>query len=311
METKVGRIKLGPQGQEISEQGLGCSSMSAFYGPPKREPDMINLIHHAINSGVTFLDTFDVYGPHTNDILLGKALKDIRDRVELATKFGACIVDGRREFRGDPAYVREACEGGLKRLGVENIDLYYQHRVDTRFPSKSRSVAFCSALVFVKKSTCYSSNNCCAVGVVLVGLDVEEEIIPTCRLLYRTAESTAPNFSSNLKILGITNTSLSGLMRWQGEKGAAPSQLALAWIHHQGDGMMSAQTPGTIKTENLNENIRALSVKLTPEEMAEIESIASADAVKGDRYGDTAPTYKNSDTPPFIVMDTCMRECVV
>lgn len=150
METKVGRIKLGPQGQEISEQGLGCSSMSAFYGPPKREPDMINLIHHAINSGVTFLDTFDVYGPHTNDILLGKALKDIRDRVELATKFGACIVDGRREFRGDPAYVREACEGGLKRLGVENIDLYYQHRVDTRFPSKSRSVAFCSALVFVK-----------------------------------------------------------------------------------------------------------------------------------------------------------------
>ncbi|KAK6255299.1 hypothetical protein SCA6_016604 [Theobroma cacao] len=138
METKVGRIKLGPQGQEISEQGLGCSSMSAFYGPPKREPDMINLIHHAINSGVTFLDTFDVYGPHTNDILLGKALKDIRDRIELATKFGACTVDGRREFRGDPAYVREACEGGLKRLGVENIDLYYQHRVDTRFPSKSR-----------------------------------------------------------------------------------------------------------------------------------------------------------------------------
>ncbi|WRX22416.1 NADP-dependent oxidoreductase domain - like 10 [Theobroma cacao] len=263
METKVGRIKLGPQGQEISEQGLGCSSMSAFYGPPKREPDMINLIHHAINSGVTFLDTFDVYGPHTNDILLGKALKDIRDRIELATKFGACTVDGRREFRGDPAYVREACEGGLKRLGVENIDLYYQHRVDTRFPSKSREACSC--------------------------------------LLH----------GSNLKILGITNTSLSGLMRWQGEKGAAPSQLALAWIHHQGDGMMSAQIPGTIKTENLNENIRALSVKLTPEEMAEIESIASADAVKGDRYGDTAPTYKNSDTPPFIVMDTCMRECVV
>ncbi|OMP05630.1 Aldo/keto reductase [Corchorus olitorius] len=95
--------------------------MSAFYGPPKPEPDMINLIHHAINCGVTFLDTSDVYGPHTNEILLGKALKDVRvrDRVELGTKFGGCIVNGKREVRGDPAYVREACEGSLKRLGLD------------------------------------------------------------------------------------------------------------------------------------------------------------------------------------------------
>lgn len=88
-------------------------SMSAFYGPPKPEPEMINLIHHVINSGVTFLDTSDVFGPHTNEILLGKALKHRRDRVELATKFGACFVDGKREIRGDHAFVKAACEASF------------------------------------------------------------------------------------------------------------------------------------------------------------------------------------------------------
>ncbi|KAB2067347.1 hypothetical protein ES319_A09G220100v1 [Gossypium barbadense] len=109
MEAKVRRIKLGTQGLESSAEGLSCMSMSAFYGPPKSEPEMINLIHHAINSGVTFLDTSDVYGSHTNEILLGK----------LATKFGACFVDA-------------ACEASLKRLGLDWIDLYHQHRVDTK-----------------------------------------------------------------------------------------------------------------------------------------------------------------------------------
>lgn len=143
----MGRIKLGRQGLEVSAQGLGCMSMSAFYGPPKPEPEMINLIHHAISSGITFLDTSDVYGPHTNEILLGKALS-IREKVELATKFGACFVDGKREVRGDPAYVRQACEASLKRLGVDCIDLYYQHRVDTRVPIEVTVSCFCSDLFF-------------------------------------------------------------------------------------------------------------------------------------------------------------------
>ena len=130
----VPHMKLGSQGLEVSALGLGCMGMSAYYGPPKPEPDMIALIHHAVAAGVTLLDTSDVYGPHTNEILLGKALQGgVREKVQLATKFG--IASGAEwEVRGDPAYVRAACEGSLRRLGVDCIDLYYQHRIDTRVP---------------------------------------------------------------------------------------------------------------------------------------------------------------------------------
>ncbi|GMY32162.1 IN2-2 protein-like isoform X2, partial [Fagus crenata] len=135
MAVGIGRIKLGSQGLEVSAQGLGCMGMSAFYGTPKPEQDMIALIHHAIERGVTFLDTSDYYGPFTNEILLGKALKGgVREKVELATKFGVKIVDEKREVHGDPAYVRAACESSLKRLDVDSIDLYYQHRIDTCVP---------------------------------------------------------------------------------------------------------------------------------------------------------------------------------
>jgi aryl-alcohol dehydrogenase-like predicted oxidoreductase len=165
MAVGIGRIKLGSQGLEVSAQGLGCMGMSAFYGTPKPEQDMIALIHHAIESGVTFLDTSDVYGPFTNEILLGKVLSlilsytfhflinfccikisfhlgaawqalkgGVREKVELATKFGVKIVDEKREVHGDPAYVRAACESSLKRLDVDSIDLYYQHRIDTCVP---------------------------------------------------------------------------------------------------------------------------------------------------------------------------------
>ncbi|KAJ8645852.1 hypothetical protein MRB53_007600 [Persea americana] len=132
--ARVGRIKLGSQGLEVSAQGLGCMAMSGGYGPPKPEPDMISLIHHALRSGITFLDTSDIYGPFTNELLLGKALKGMRKEVELATKFGFRFADGKWEIRGDPAYVRAACEASLKRLDVDCIDLYYQHRIDTRIP---------------------------------------------------------------------------------------------------------------------------------------------------------------------------------
>ncbi|KAK8984409.1 hypothetical protein V6N11_029724 [Hibiscus sabdariffa] len=129
METKVGRIKLGTQGLEVSVQGLGCMSMSASYGPLKPELDMINLVLRS----------------------------DIREQVELATKFGACFVDGKREIWGNPAYVREACEASLKRLGLDCIDLYYQLQVDTRVP------------IEITNCLCGSSYNCCAVGVVILG----------------------------------------------------------------------------------------------------------------------------------------------
>ncbi|BAF14406.1 Os04g0337700 [Oryza sativa Japonica Group] len=132
----VRRVKLGSQGLEVSAQGLGCMGMSAFHGPSKPEADMVALIHHAVAAGVTLLDTADIYGPHANEALLGKALQvgSVRDNVALATKFGKFLADGKVGIRGDPAYVRAACEGSLQRLGVDCIDLYYQHRVDKKVP---------------------------------------------------------------------------------------------------------------------------------------------------------------------------------
>ncbi|KAK9146049.1 hypothetical protein Sjap_005952 [Stephania japonica] len=243
----VRRMKLGSQGLEVSAQGLGCMGMSAFYGPPKPDPDMINLIHHAVSRGITFLDTSDIYGPHTNETLLGKALAGagVRDKVEIATKFGIFFDGGIRGVRGDPAYVRACCEGSLKRLGVDCIDLYYQHRVDTKVP-------------------------------------IEVTHMPRFQ---------KENLEHNKHIFEKVNEIAT-------RKGCTPSQLALAWVHHQGSDV--CPIPGTTKIENLEQNIEALSVKLTHEEMTELENLAnSGDAVRGDRYGGTSFTWKDSDTPPL------------
>jgi aryl-alcohol dehydrogenase-like predicted oxidoreductase len=131
--ASVPRMKLGSQGLEVSAQGLGCMGMSMAYGERKPEADMVALLRHAVAAGVTFLDTSDVYGPHTNEVLIGTALQGgVREKVQLATKFG--ITPDLMEVRGEPAYVRAACEGSLRRLGVDCIDLYYQHRIDIRVP---------------------------------------------------------------------------------------------------------------------------------------------------------------------------------
>ncbi|KAE8688387.1 putative aldo-keto reductase 2 [Hibiscus syriacus] len=335
--SEVGRIKLGSQGLQVSAQGLGCMGMSAFYGPPKPEPEMIALIHHAINSGVTFLDTSDVYGPHTNEILLGKALKDgVRNKVELATKFAIDFTDGKREIRGDPAYVRAACEGSLKRLGVDCIDLYYQHRVDTRVPievtigelkklveeGKVKYIGLSEASAStIRRAHAVHPITAVQLEWSLWSRDVEADIVPTCRELGIGIVAYSPLgrgfFSSGPKMMETLTESdfRKYLPRFQPEnlehnkrlydrvngiatkKGCTPSQLALAWVHHQGNDV--CPIPGTTKVENFNQNIRALSIKLTPEEMAELESIASADSVKGDRYSTAAATYHESDTPPL------------
>lgn len=190
-------MRLGSQGLEVSAQGLGCMGMSAFYGPPKPEDDMIALIHHAINSGITFLDTSDVYGPHTNELLIGKALKGgWRDKVELATKFGLDFTDGKREIRGDPAYVRAACEGSLRRLGIDCIDLYYQHRIDTKVPievtmgelkklveeGKIKYIGLSEASAStIRRAHAVHPITAVQLEWSLWTRDIEEEIVPTCR----------------------------------------------------------------------------------------------------------------------------------
>ncbi|XP_043722957.1 probable aldo-keto reductase 4 [Telopea speciosissima] len=330
--ASVGRMKLGSQGLEVSAQGLGCMGMSAFYGSPKPEEDMIALIHHAINTGITFLDTSDVYGPHTNEILLGKALKGKREKVELATKFGNKISDGKWEIRGDPAYVRAACEDSLKRLQLDCIDLYYQHRIDTGVPieitmgelkklveeGKIKYIGLSEASAStIRRAHAVHPITAVQLEWSLWTRDSEEEIIPTCRELGigivaysplgRGFLSSGPKFVESLPM----NDSRKIHPRFQPEnvehnklifeqvnematkKGCTPGQLALAWVHHQGSDV--CPIPGTTKIDNLSQNIGALSVKLMPEEMAQLESLALG--VKGERYPSTVSTWKNSETP--------------
>ncbi|KAM0038272.1 putative perakine reductase [Helianthus debilis subsp. tardiflorus] len=335
--AKVPRVKLGSQGLQVSAQGLGCMGMSAFYGTPKPEPDMINLIHHAIDAGVTFLDTSDVYGPKTNEILLGKALKGgVREKVELATKFGVKYDGGEWAIQGDPAYVRAACEASLQRLEVDCVDLYYQHRIDTRVPieitmgelkklveeGKIKYVGLSEASAStIRRAHAVHPITAIQLEWSLWSRDVEEYIIPTCRELGIGIVAYSPLgrgfFSSGPKLLDeLQDGDFRKYMpRFQPEnlehnkivyesvneiaskKGCTPSQLSLAWVHHQGNDVVPI--PGTTKIQNLEQNIGALSVKLTPEEMTELESIAAADLVKGARYGEGISTYLDSETPPL------------
>ncbi|MED6124964.1 hypothetical protein PIB30_063977 [Stylosanthes scabra] len=326
--AKVGRMKLGSQGLEVSQQGLGCMGMSAHYGPPKPEPDMVALIHHAIQAGVTFLDTADVYGPHTNEILIRKALKGgVREKVELATKFAANFIeDGKFEIRGDPEYVRAACERSLKRLDIDCIDLYFQHRIDTRVPievtmgeleklveeGKIKYIDLSEASAStIRRAHAVHPISAVQIEWSLWTRDVEQEVIPTCSPLGRGFFSSGSKLIDNLsqddfrkalprfqpENLEANKTIFEKVNEMAAKKGCSPSQLALAWLHHQGNDV--CPIPGTTKIENFNDNIGALSVKLTPQEMSELESFATMDVVKGDRYPDGIPTWKNSDTPPL------------
>ncbi|KAK1371073.1 putative aldo-keto reductase 2 [Heracleum sosnowskyi] len=315
----VPRMKLGSQGLEVSAQGFGCMGMSAFYGPPKPAADMINLIIL-----------------HVRNTCIGteRALKGgVRDKVELATKFGFSSYGMDSQIK-DPEYVRAACEASLNRLQLDCIDLYYQHRVDTRVPieitmGETKKLVEEGKIKYVGLSEASASTIRRAHAVhpitavqlewSLWSRDVEEDIIPTCRELgigivaysplgrgFLSGDSNmvaslskddfrkdcprfqAKNLEHNKKLFELVNEIAL-------KKGCTPSQLALAWVHHQGTDV--CPIPGTTKIENFNQNIGALSVKLTKEEMAELESIA--DSVRGDRYSSMTSTYLNSDTPPL------------
>ncbi|KAL6851544.1 hypothetical protein ACP4OV_020477 [Aristida adscensionis] len=332
----VPRMKLGSQGLEVSAQGLGCMGMSAFYGPPKPEADMVALVRRAVAAGVTLLDTSDFYGPHTNELLLGKALQGgVREKAQVATKFGISS-DGKRDVHGDPAYVRAACEGSLRRLGVDCVDLYYQHRIDTRVPVEV-TIGELKKLVEEGKIKYIGLSEACASTIrrahavhpitavqlewSIWSRDVEEDIIPTCRELGIGIVAYSPLgrgfLSGGAKLVNSLSDqdSRKNFPRFKQEnleknaqifervnamartKGCTPSQLALAWVHHQGSDV--CPTPGTTKIENFNQNIGALSVRLTAEEMAELESFVAAGDVQGDRYPQMANTWKYSETPPL------------
>src|SRR3954453_22807182 len=311
----------------VSELGLGCMGMSEFYGTGD-EGEALATIGRALDLGVTFLDTADMYGPFTNEQLVGRAIGGRRDEVQLATKFGnERRPDGTRVgVNGRPEYVRSACDASLARLGVDHIDLYYQHRVDKSVPIEE-TVGAMAELVDAGKvrhlglseaspQTIRRAHQTHPVTALqseysLFTRDLDDEILPTIRELgiglvpYSplgrslltgaiTADSGASGEGDNRRsgyfprfqgeALEANLSLVDRVRELAGKKGCTPGQLALAWVLAQGDDV--APIPGTKRVKYLEENVAALDVRLTDEDLAALEEAVPRSAVAGDRYGD-------------------------
>ncbi|MFF4362139.1 aldo/keto reductase [Streptomyces sp. NPDC001604] len=315
---------------EVSAQGLGCMGMSHAYGATD-DAQSIATLHRALDLGVTLLDTADFYGSGHNEELIGRAIAGRRDEVVLATKFGFANRLGEpTRVRGDAAYVREACEASLRRLGVDHIDLYYQHRVDPQVPIEETIGAMAELVqagkvryLGLSEAGAQTIRRAHAVHPItalesewsLWTRDLEAEIAPVCRELgiglvpfsplgrglltgqYRSTTEMAdndmrrsqPRFADgNLEQNLATVAKLDELAA---AKGITAGQLALAWVQHQGDDVVPI--PGTRRQRYLEENLAALAVELSPEDLAAIEAIASPEQIAGARYDATSLTFVN------------------
>jgi aryl-alcohol dehydrogenase-like predicted oxidoreductase len=325
--------RLGEQGLEVSELGLGCMGLSDFYSSSgATEPQGIALIQRALDLGVTFLDTADVYGPHTNERTVGKALKGRRDGVILATKFGI-VRDGQstnRGVNGHPDYVRSACDASLERLGVDRIDLYYQHRVDPNIPIEETVGAMAglisqgkvrylglseAAPATIRRAHKVHPISALQTEYSLWSRDPEDEILPTLRELkigfvpysplgrgflagrFRTVEDLAPDDwrRQSPRFQGENFAKnlavLDQINRIAQRKGCTPSQLALAWLSAQGPDVVPI--PGTTSPQRLKENLESVDVRLTDEELDVIEAAAPQGIAQGQRYHPNMMTLLN------------------
>jgi aryl-alcohol dehydrogenase-like predicted oxidoreductase len=308
----------------VSALGLGCMGMSEFYGPGDEEESRAT-VQAALDAGCTFLDTADMYGPFTNEELVGRAIAGRRDEVVLATKFGnERRPDGSRVgINGRPEYVRAACDASLRRLGVDVIDLYYQHRVDPDTPvedtwgamaelvqaGKVRHLGISEAApATIRRAHAVHPVTALQTEWSLWSRDPEQELLPLVRELgigfvpysplgrgflagqFQTPEDIpegdfrrhnprfqGENFTRNLQLVDRVK-------ELAAEKGCTPAQLALAWLLHQGDDVVPI--PGTKKRSRLAENLGALDVRLSAEDLARLDELAPIGAAAGDRYPD-------------------------
>lgn len=315
--------KLGRGGPIVSAIGLGCMGMSDFYGD-RDEQESIATLNRALELGVTFFDTADAYGPHTNEELIGRVLKPYRDRIVLATKFGILRDPGKPGFRGingKPDYVKQSCEGSLRRLQVDCIDLYYQHRVDPDTPIEETIGAMTELVqqgkvrfLGLSEASAESIRRAHAIHPItalqseysLWTRDPESEILPTCRELgigfvpysplgrgFLTGKIQKPEDlpeddyrRSTPRFQGENfQRNLDIVQRVEEiarEKHCTPAQLALAWVLAQGNHIVPI--PGTKRRKYLQENIGALAVDLTSKDLERIDEVAPKDAFAGSRY---------------------------
>ncbi|WP_207769275.1 aldo/keto reductase [Nocardioides currus] len=309
----------------VSTLGLGCMGMSEYYGSAD-EQQGIDTIHRALDLGVTFLDTADMYGPFTNEQLVGRAIAGRRDEVQLATKFGnERLPDGTRVgINGSPDYVRSACDASLQRLGVDHIDLYYQHRVDQTVPieetvgamgelvaaGKVRHLGLSEASpANIRKAHATHPITALQTEYSLFTRDLEDEILPLIRelgiglvpysplgrgiLTGAIAQGTLEEDDSrnsayfprlNGEALDANLVLVDKVRRFAEDKGATPGQVALAWVLAQGDDVVPI--PGTKRVTYLEENVGAADVELTADDLAALDAAVPRDAVVGARYGD-------------------------
>jgi aryl-alcohol dehydrogenase-like predicted oxidoreductase len=329
MQTRT----LGKNGPHVSALGLGCMGMSDFYGA-RDDAESIATIHHALDRGITLLDTADMYGPFTNEQLVGKAIKDRRDQVFLATKFGV-VRDAsdptKRGISGRPEYVRSACDASLKRLGVDHIDLYYQHRVDLETPIEDTVGAMADLVkagkvryLGLSEASAQTIERASKVHTItalqselsLWTRDPEENgTLDMCRKLdiafvaysplgrgFLTGAITKPDdfdaddFRRNNPRFQGENFARNLQLVHQvqalaKEKGCTPAQLALAWVLAQGSDIVPI--PGTRRRSRLDENLGAVDVTLDQSELASIDRIFPPEAVAGARYAAAGMTHIN------------------